>query len=210
MSFQAMAWAASQTTKNSIQKLTLMMLANYADENKSCYPSYQHLANLCVCTKKTIIRACQELEELQLIETEKRFDDNGKQTSNRFILRGVKNDPVGGTKTTLNTIRTILKDNTKDGGDKKHTPYSEEFLKWWDIYPNPSGSKRKAFESWGKAVDLLIDKKELFIITCRYRKSQHGKDQKYIPHPTTWLNQKRWETVGETINKQSTKNQLAG
>jgi len=210
MSFQAMAWAANQTTKNSVQKLVLLMLANYADENNSCFPSYQHLADVCSCTKKTAVRACQELEKEGIIETQKRFDNKGKQTSNRFIIRGVKKDPVGGTKTTPNTIRSILKDNINKRGDKNNTPYSSEFLEWWNVYPNNSGSKTKAFESWTKATDLFIDKNELFLITCRFKQSQVNKEQKYIPHPTTWLNQKRWETVQEIRKKQVTKNQLAG
>jgi len=210
MSFQAMAWAANQTTKNSIQKLVLMMLANYADENHSCYPSYQHLANICVCTKKTIVRACQQLEEAELIETEKRFDDKGKQTSNRFIIRGVKNDPVGGTKTTPNTIRSILKDNINKRGDKNNTPYSIEFLEWWDAYPTNSGSKKEAFKSWLKVTDLFIDKKELLSRTRMFQENQKGKDRKYIPHATTFLNQNRWETVKEFKKQQATKNQLAG
>ena len=33
--------------------------------------------------------------------------------------------------------------------------------------------------------------------TVQYKNSMHEKDPKFIPHATTWLNQRRWETVGE-------------
>ena len=100
--------------------------------------------------------------------------------------------------------------NKREGGDKKDRVYPEDFNEWWNVYPNPSGSKKKAFEAWEKATDLSIDKKDLFLLTCRFKQSELGKEQKYIPHATTWLNQKRWETVVEMRKKQVSKNQLAG
>ena len=44
----------------------------------------------------------------------------------------------------------------------------------------------------------------------KYNKITLGKDVKFIPHCTTWLNQQRWETVKETPTKRINLNQLVG
>jgi hypothetical protein len=208
MSFTAMAWAAKQPCKNSLTKLVLLMLANYADENNSTFPSYKTLANLCECNERSVIRAIKMLYADRMIDIEKRFTDSGKQTSNRFILlipRGDKLDTHRVTNYTPNTI-TINKDSNKtDRGDK----YTNEFLEWWNLYPRNDGSKAKAFEVWKKVVDKFISPRDLYLATSKFKQACNGKDKKYIPHATTWLNQKRWETVEES-SKATSKNQLAG
>ena len=37
-----------------------------------------------------------------------------------------------------------------------------------------------------------------------------GKEEKFIPHATTWLNQRRFETVEENKNIKINLNQIAG
>jgi pyocin large subunit-like protein len=61
MSFQSMAWAVKQNTKNSISKLILLMLANYADEEHACYPSITHIAELCHCSERSVKRHIKDL-----------------------------------------------------------------------------------------------------------------------------------------------------
>ena len=93
MSFDAMNWASKQDCQNSTNKLILLMLANYSDENDSSYPSYKHLANLCSCTERTAMRSIDSLIQMGLVKKEGRYTPDGKQTSNRFILiRGDKNN----------------------------------------------------------------------------------------------------------------------
>ena len=62
MSFQAMAWAVKQDPKNSISKLILLMLANYADEEHACFPSISHIANLCHCSERSVKTHIKELQ----------------------------------------------------------------------------------------------------------------------------------------------------
>jgi hypothetical protein len=208
MSFEAMAWAAKQSCKNSLTKLVLLMLANYSDENDSTYPSYKHLSVLCECNERSIMRAIKSLHEDSLISVEKRFTDTGKQTSNRFILnvfRGDRIDTQRVTNNTLNTIRVIQEDKTKRG-DK----YAPEFLEWWNAYPRNDGSKAKAYEIWKRVVDKDINARDLFLKTCKFKRTTIDKDKKFIPHATTWLNQRRWETVDEEQSINKNKNQLAG
>tara|TARA_B100000214_G_C23944434_1_gene617300 strand:- start:365 stop:964 length:600 start_codon:yes stop_codon:yes gene_type:complete len=199
MSFDAMNWASKQECQNSTNKLILLMLANYSDENDSSFPSYRHLASLCSCTERTAMRAIDSLIQMGLIKKEERYMKDGKQTSNRFILnRGDKKDTQGMTKSTPNTIRDIQRD------------YTEEFNQWWNLYPRRDGSKRKAFEMYKKIIDKEISTIDLYNITKRFKQSMVGKEEKFIPHATTWLNQRRFETVEENKNIKINLNQIAG
>ena len=199
MSFDAMNWASKQECQNSTNKLILLMLANYSDENDSSFPSYRHLASLCSCTERTAMRAIDSLIQMGLIKKEERYMKDGKQTSNRFILnRGDKKDTQGMTKSTPNTIRDIQRD------------YTEEFNQWWNLYPRRDGSKRKAFEIYKKIIDKEISITDLYNVTNRFKQSMKGREEKFIPHATTWLNQRRFETVEENKNIKINLNQIAG
>ena len=207
MSFQAMSWAAEQNCPSSVSKLVLLMLANYANDRHQTYPSYKKLAELCACNERTVMRAIKQLKEINLLTVTKRYGDDGKQTSNTFTLcvRGDKKDRVRVTKTTPNTIRDIHNNNNVGRGDK----YTSEFLEWWNLYPRKDGSKAKAFESWKKATSKFIEMSDLLSATKKFKQSCSGQEKAYIPHATTWLNQKRWETV--SVEQATTnRNQLAG
>jgi len=217
MSFEAMAWASKQTAYNSVTKLVLMMLANYSDDEHSTWPSYAHLATLCQCTERTVMRSIKSLEADGLLKVQPRYTDGGKQTSNRFILsvggdikdtpRGDKNDREGVTKTTPYTVRNIQIEKKQT---KKAPPYPPEFDQWWATYPRRDGSKAKAFESWSKATNRSLTVDELQHATNRFAVQCRNKDKKFIPHAATWLNQARWETVEETDKQTTNKNTLAG
>ena len=200
MSFDAMSWESKKECQNSTNKLVLLMLANYSDENESSYPSYKHLAKICECSERTVMRSIDSLISLGLLKKQVRFNSDGKQTSNRFILcRDDKINTVGVSKSTLNTKRVIQRD------------YTVEFNQWWDLYPRKDGSKRKAFELWKKITDKEISHQKLLEFTKMFKVSINGTESKFIPHATTWLNQRRFETVEERPNNQKINlNQIAG
>lgn len=199
MSFDAMSWASKKECQNSTNKLVLLMLANYSDENESSYPSYKHLAKICECSERTVMRSIDSLISLGLLKKQVRFNSDGKQTSNRFILcRDDKINTVGVSKSTLNTKRVIQRD------------YTVEFNQWWDLYPRKDGSKRKAFELWKKITDKEISHQKLLEFTKMFKVSINGTESKFIPHATTWLNQRRFETVEENKNIKINLNQIAG
>lgn len=68
----------------------------------------------------------------------------------------------------------------------------EDFNKFWSAYPRKAGNKQKAFEAFKKAGVPL--ETLLAAIEIQKQSSQWTKDNgQFIPHPTTWLNGKRWE-----------------
>jgi len=69
------------------KKLVLILLANYADENKSCYPSYSHIAKLVgLKDTKNIKRIIDELVERGLLRKENRIKEDGGNTSNKYYI----------------------------------------------------------------------------------------------------------------------------
>ena len=82
------------------KKLVLVILANYADEKGTCYPSYKHIARVIgLETTRTIQNAIKEFEEMGLLRIERRKLDNGGYTSNRYHLT-LKSDPIVADNTT--------------------------------------------------------------------------------------------------------------
>lgn len=82
---------------------------------------------------------------------------------------------------------TTLKENTQE---RAIEPPPTGFETFWASYPrrlNRKGAER----SWGKlspdARDAALAALPAFVARCK------GVDLAFVPHPTTWLNQKRWE-----------------
>lgn len=95
--------------------------------------------------------------------------------------------------------RTIEPTPPPNGGSqaltKKEPNYSEEFLKFWQSYPRKVG-KGKAWEVWRRKVERPQEtlKAILANLIWQARSDQWTRDEgQYIPHPSTYLGQRRWE-----------------
>ena len=76
--------------------------------------------------------------------------------------------------------------------------YTEEFEQFWHLYPNKNGGKKEAFRVWNK-VEAERPPIEDILKAVGFQRawSQWRKDGgQFIPMPTTWLNQGRWEDKG--------------
>jgi len=76
----------------------------------------------------------------------------------------------------------------------------KEFAKFYEVFPRHVGRK-PAFEAWKKV--LKAGKKtaaELIKAADAYAKHRAGKPKQYTLHPSTWLNQERWEDEYEEDN----------
>jgi biotin operon repressor len=80
-----MAKAKPIKTGNSGRKLVLMMLADIADDNGRCFPSYQHVADVCEMSRRSVMRYVNDLVDQGLLKIEQRR--NGKlNQSNIYTL----------------------------------------------------------------------------------------------------------------------------
>jgi hypothetical protein len=198
MSIELLNKALKVQNLSPTKKLILLILANYADENGSCYPSHQHLANLCgLQTTKSIKSAIKEFESLGFLKKQNRKLKNGGNTSNRYIFNFDENNPR-----VLEEPRVVSERNHNTKEDTKEI-YMSSFELFWNLYPRKV-SKKKTL-----SIFLKIDLKEFDDIVKGVRNLINTNTEiKYIPHPSTWLNQERWKDELEIQNKNL--NSLAG
>lgn len=86
MSWQATAWAAKQATGSASNKLTLLALANYADENGVCWPTQETLANDTEQSIDTVQRRLKKLVALGLVRIEARAGRRGQWDGRLYFL----------------------------------------------------------------------------------------------------------------------------
>jgi len=110
---------------------------------------------------------------------------------------------------TIDIILSIGKGNGKGKGNSKGK--REEFETFWKAYPRKIG-KKKAYTAWQTVNPTLeLAQKIYAAVEQQVKCEQWLKDGgQFIPHPTTWLNQGRWDDeVVEGSIKKTTAEKLA-
>jgi hypothetical protein len=86
VSHDATAWAKAQKTGNSPAKFILLVLADFAGTDYSCYPSVKKLADITELSESTVRAATKLLAELGLIRVFYRHRENMTRRSSRYQL----------------------------------------------------------------------------------------------------------------------------
>ena len=205
MSAKAMFWALDLEGLSSTQKLVLILLANHANEDDVCWPSITRLTKKAGLGRATVFRALDELERQGIVTRTERVHEKGGRSTSLFTLqieasvgvsaRPVVSDPPSHSETPPVSPRDPPRltvrphESNIEPITSNQTPSHSEtsFDLWWESYPRKAakGSARKAYASALKKVpaDSLLKLTKAF---------DFGKDEKFIPHPATWLNAERW------------------
>ena len=85
MSMNLMAKAMNIKVGNPLRQLVLIKLADNANDNGECWPSYQHVADQCEVSRSTVKSHIRALEEMGLLKREFRRKGELNQ-SNVFYL----------------------------------------------------------------------------------------------------------------------------
>lgn len=85
MSYKATNWAYELPLRGST-KPVLVVLADMADDENSCFPGQERIARMSGLNVRTVQRALAKLEEFNLIEREHRVGFGGFRTSDRYRL----------------------------------------------------------------------------------------------------------------------------
>ncbi|MFU3247734.1 MULTISPECIES: helix-turn-helix domain-containing protein [Pseudomonas aeruginosa group] len=85
MSIKAMNWAWEQQLPP-VPKLTLLALADNADDHGYCWPKMRTIAAKCCTSERTIQRTIKSLLGTGLLYKAARFDGSGRQVSNSYTL----------------------------------------------------------------------------------------------------------------------------
>jgi hypothetical protein len=77
--------------------------------------------------------------------------------------------------------------------------YSPEFLAFWKLYPRKT-AKGLAWKAWKAIKAPRPSLEELEAAIERYKATDQWQTEsgRFIPHPATWLNQRRWEDEPQT------------
>lgn len=86
MSWEALAWAKDADISQPVAKFILVLLANKADENFSCYPSIRTLMSESGAGRSTVMRALSYLEMRGFMTRLPQFHDSGARRSTRYYL----------------------------------------------------------------------------------------------------------------------------
>ncbi|EIL9359522.1 helix-turn-helix domain-containing protein [Salmonella enterica] len=144
MSMTLMARAMAIKTGNPIRKLVLIKLADNANDNGECWPSYQHIADHCECSRSAVRSHIDALIGMGVLTKENRMGiNNGKgNTSNVYYLNLDNPVPPKSTAPVLSKITGMPLENTPPmpcGGTR--TSHSFEPVNEPNDPPNPQKGK---------------------------------------------------------------------
>ena len=179
------------------EKFILVILANYCDEQHSCFPSQKHIAKLCnLKTTKSVKTAIKKFQDLGIIKVVKRKDENSIYLSNKYFLN-IKQP------SNLQELNPSSPRNSNTKVDTKDI-YTPQFEYFWKLYPRKV-SKKKAWSIFKK----IPERDWTNIIEAVRHLMKQNIETKFIPHPSTWLNQERYNDPIEE-EKNNSLNNLAG
>lgn len=172
------------------------------------------LTRICREGKDAIRNAIVELEEAGYIQRRQLHDETGAFSGNEYViyespLSGFPSteNPLTENPTELNTklLNTNNPPIVPPQGETPEKPRRrsrkpkeapdwkpERFEKFWEAYPKGK-SKQAAIRAWDalKPDDSMLHAMALGLM--RDMGSDQWKDPHYIPHASTWINQRRWE-----------------
>ena len=187
-------------TGDALAKLVLLSLANRADDQGQCWPSLAKIAEDCETSESSVKRKLVILEGLGLIRRINRSVE-GMKTSNIYQLSDRSQGHIVGSEGPQGRV-------TVTPGDRSERPIKHAvetrnetpnicatlFATFWEAYPRKTNKKlaQSAFRSSVKDLETLNA-----IITNIQERIEVGdwelRNKGFIPHPTTYLNGKRWE-----------------
>lgn len=93
------------------------------------------------------------------------------------------------------------KQDTKQARKRAKSDSPDGFEDFWKVYPRRV-SKQTALKAWMKLkADETLTGKIVEDVRRRIEGEWRGRDVQYIPHPATYLNQRRWEDEGEQASE---------
>ena len=123
MSVHALSAAFAARGLSPSEKLVLLSLANYADEDGRCWPSQRRMAAETSLSDRTVRSVLSALEEKGLIRREERQREDGSRASDVITLTlGERAQISGGAETVSGGVATI------SGGVRKQFPGGAEMV----------------------------------------------------------------------------------
>jgi hypothetical protein len=227
MSMLLMVKAMQSKVGNPLRKLVLLKLADNANDQGECWPSYQYIADQCEMSKRSVMAHIDALIDSGFLRKELRLGGEKGNKSNVYTLRipsagdslGVVQQihqpsagdslppSAGAAPRTSHSLEPVNKPNTVDSNEPtilQKDYVSEQFARFWRNYPNPKAKApaEKAFRRFVKGkkesqVRFWVDLIINYHLDCIEREEIGAK----ALHASTLINQKRWEDDPEYFAK---------
>jgi DNA-binding MarR family transcriptional regulator len=169
------------------QAVLMGMLIGMAKRSGYAYPSNKTISTILNMTTITVQRELAILEEKGFL-TRQLIRDNNNQVVSRKIYPHIKTDTTLISNVILPSSQDCNsnKDNNKNIDDKDN----QTFETYWNLYKK-KGNKQTATTAFAKLKDA--EKELLLSFIPKYIKNHEDADKmNFLPHFTTFLNQKRW------------------
>jgi hypothetical protein len=207
-------------------------LAHHADDQgTNCFPGIRTIAKVTNLSRPTVIAAIKHLVDLRFLTYEKRRSKTGRWQVNRYKVvlprstqpsqesllgdgQPSQNRLLGpGQNSLLGPSQKSLPEQEPERENNNHLEQepalsaTDAFDRFWQSYPKKT-DKKKARQAWKKLKpDAAFQTRILAAIEAQ-RQSSQWQDPRFIPHPSTWLNGRRWEDEVQTVSPKSTRMQF--
>ncbi|BBE98710.1 TPA: helix-turn-helix domain-containing protein [Haemophilus influenzae] len=124
MSMRLMVQAMNCKVGNPARKLVLLKLADNANDDGICFPSYQYIADKCEMSKRSAISHIDDLIKMGLVTKKARKNKDGS-SANLYLLhleQGSEKSALGGENISLGSEKFAL------GGSEKFAPITSHSL----------------------------------------------------------------------------------
>lgn len=168
-------------------------LDNGAD---GCFASNEHLAEFCQCSER---KASDSVNKLVLLGYVRVASFDGRK---RFLRSCIEKSAMQGSKNCEADSQFLLHSNTSNKPSikplNKHMSSQSEndlqsgFVEFWKVYPNKV-KKKDALTAWKSGRCEQIADRIIADVKERCSTEWKGDGAQYVPHPTTYLHQRRWE-----------------
>ena len=216
MSMLLMVKAMQSKVGNPLRKLVLLKLADNANDQGECWPSYQYIADQCEMSKRSVMAHIDALIEAGFLRKELRIGGEKGNKSNLYTLRmpsagdslgvvkqihhpsaGAATPPsAGAAPRTSHSLESVNESTNVDSGESTVDFVSVQFDRFWRNYPTKKAKKpaESAFRSLVKGkkesqVRFYVDMILNYHLDCVER-GELGAD---ALHAATLINQQRWK-----------------
>ena len=212
------ALAMKQKGLRPATKVVLYWIADHHNsETGDCFPSINRLATLCEMSRRSVETHITALEDQGLLKRISQYRDTGGKTANSYLLEltgtlenldDAQNLRMGSEKSAHGDTQNLRMNNLVRNNLGNNNTYKtiSEFDKWWDKYPRKV-EKYKAATLFSKIMNE-VEFDTLIEATEKFAEAVKDKEKKFIPHPTTWLNGRRWNDPIEAPQENNMKKAL--
>lgn len=208
MSNEALTAVSKSSIRPSGRKFVLMALADYADENWSCFPSVAQLAQYTDQGEKTVRDHLDALEEAGIISRKRDRRDDGTLGRYRFVIQR-RNLPVANfargekqPKPAADFATHNPHSNHQSNSSLRDEEARARFAELWKVFPLRSGQSRKTAL---KAFLALSDRVQIeaveggkrraaqFEADCVARGEARERALQFVPALVRWIEEEGWQ-----------------